>query len=316
MAPLTNRGIRLTALMFGFLLDPFLRWTNIMTIISMPYLVHVMMRQMDDCSVRGWRHGCGRHIGSPEDGSLLVWGLHNLPWTFSQQDQIIPVPLESVHQILLLNHVIKKGFVWNRSLPPGRWDPSNTGSLEASLSSEYDLNILVIVLININNVLLDLDMYNHLSRENKYKSAEGSYSNEYFPYRNIPNVCSSVKAFSSPFHQLEIKFWELRGGDPFRFIKCTQLHLSKSSFNRTFFEEALYSIGNFERNLCLSRSFLFLILFGWAVLLQEHTEGVWKSCLFWPHREYRQGSCQKMIQRRHHHHQHRHHHHNGRIDNL
>ena len=21
----------------------------------MPYLVHVMMRQMDDCSVRGWR---------------------------------------------------------------------------------------------------------------------------------------------------------------------------------------------------------------------------------------------------------------------
>ena len=42
-----------------------------MTIISMPYLVHVMMRQMDDCSVRGWRHGCGRHIGSPEDGSLL-----------------------------------------------------------------------------------------------------------------------------------------------------------------------------------------------------------------------------------------------------
>ena len=169
MAPLTNRGIRLTALMFGFLLDPFLWWTKIMTIISMPYLVHVMMRQMDDCSVRGWRHGCGRHIGSPEDGSLQVWGLHNLPWTFSQQDQIIPVPLESVHQILLLNHVIKKGFVWNRSLPPGRWDPSNTGNLGASLSSEYDLNILVIVLINVNNVLLDLHMYNHLSREKNTK---------------------------------------------------------------------------------------------------------------------------------------------------
>ena len=50
---------------------------------SMPYLVHVMMRQMDDCSMRGWRYGCGRHIGSPEDGSLLVLGHHNLPWTFS-----------------------------------------------------------------------------------------------------------------------------------------------------------------------------------------------------------------------------------------